>query len=109
MKPQLPCSISAWVSGPSSSKRPATSGILVGRDKFLEMFPENSSSKALLILEYHRVAHDGPEALRPWRITPEAFARHLQSIRDTGLRVMTFDSWLGDSNSDRAGSSASPA
>jgi peptidoglycan/xylan/chitin deacetylase (PgdA/CDA1 family) len=48
----------------------------------------------LLVLEYHRVAADGPERLRPWRIDPARFAAHMHHVASTGMRVLTPSAWF---------------
>jgi peptidoglycan/xylan/chitin deacetylase (PgdA/CDA1 family) len=48
----------------------------------------------LLILEYHRVAVDGPERLRPWRIDPALFAAHMRYVASSGMHVVTPSQWF---------------
>jgi peptidoglycan/xylan/chitin deacetylase (PgdA/CDA1 family) len=74
------------------------------------MSPEHlSPRRTLLILEYHRVADDGPEALKPWRVSPDAFARHVACIHNLGIPVVTFDGWIEGGPCDDAASAAPSA
>jgi glycosyltransferase involved in cell wall biosynthesis/peptidoglycan/xylan/chitin deacetylase (PgdA/CDA1 family) len=43
----------------------------------------------LPVLEYHRIAHDGPPALARWRIAPTAFERQLQLLRANGYHSVS--------------------
>jgi peptidoglycan/xylan/chitin deacetylase (PgdA/CDA1 family) len=49
----------------------------------------------LLILEYHRVAEDGPASLQPWRLTPAEFVAQIGFLRSLGTRVVNLEDWFG--------------
>ena len=50
------------------------------------------------VLMYHRVAHDGPEALSPYRISPELFEQQLAYLQRYGYKGLTigefYESWF---------------
>jgi peptidoglycan/xylan/chitin deacetylase (PgdA/CDA1 family) len=46
------------------------------------------------ILMYHRVATDGPVALAPWRIAPEAFERQLAWLQRNGFHSISLDDYF---------------
>jgi peptidoglycan/xylan/chitin deacetylase (PgdA/CDA1 family) len=50
------------------------------------------------VLMYHRVANDGPEALSPYRISPECFEQQLAYLQRYGYHSLTIadfnDSWF---------------
>jgi len=48
---------------------------------------------SLPILMYHRVAPDGDEATRRFRLHPDAFEQQLRLLREQGYRSLTFDQW----------------
>lgn len=52
------------------------------------------------ILTYHRVAPDGPESLRQWRVTPDDFRSQMRHLRAHGYRGVTSKelAWLRDTN-----------
>lgn len=41
------------------------------------------------ILAYHRIASEGPEALRTWRVDPESFAQQLRLLKENGFYTVT--------------------
>ena len=45
------------------------------------------------ILMYHRVAPEGPDRTRRWRITPEELEEQLDFLSDSGYRTITLDEW----------------
>jgi peptidoglycan/xylan/chitin deacetylase (PgdA/CDA1 family) len=49
----------------------------------------------LAVLGYHRVASDGPDTLRPWRIAPALFARHVAALAELGIEITTIAQWFG--------------
>jgi peptidoglycan/xylan/chitin deacetylase (PgdA/CDA1 family)/2-polyprenyl-3-methyl-5-hydroxy-6-metoxy-1,4-benzoquinol methylase len=52
------------------------------------------TTRQLPILMYHRIAHDGPEVLAPWRVSPETFERQLAYLRRHGYTTITLDRWI---------------
>jgi peptidoglycan/xylan/chitin deacetylase (PgdA/CDA1 family) len=50
------------------------------------------------VLMYHRVAHNGPESLSPYRVTPEVFEQQLAYLQRHGYSNLTidkyYDSWF---------------
>ena len=48
----------------------------------------------LLVLEYHRVADDGPNALRSWRTSPAEFTRQMTLLSELRIPVCTPGEWL---------------
>jgi peptidoglycan/xylan/chitin deacetylase (PgdA/CDA1 family)/2-polyprenyl-3-methyl-5-hydroxy-6-metoxy-1,4-benzoquinol methylase len=56
--------------------------------------PESPAPRNRLpILMYHRVAPDGVEASRRWRLHPDDFKAQLRHLRDAGYRSITFEQW----------------
>jgi len=55
--------------------------------------PAPHSTTWLPILMYHRVARDGTEAGRRYRVTPEALEAQLSYLRDAGFYSITLDRW----------------
>lgn len=54
----------------------------------------DASAPQLLILAYHRIASDGPDALRPWRIDPADFDQQLSHIKSLDCHVTTVEAWF---------------
>jgi glycosyltransferase involved in cell wall biosynthesis/peptidoglycan/xylan/chitin deacetylase (PgdA/CDA1 family)/SAM-dependent methyltransferase len=46
------------------------------------------------VLAYHRVADDGPAALSPWRVTPQAFEAQMRLLRRHGYYTVTPEQML---------------
>src|SRR5262249_44823446 len=46
------------------------------------------------ILMYHRIANDGPAALAPYRIAPQAFERQLAWLQRHGFHSMSLDDYF---------------
>lgn len=59
------------------------------------------------VLMYHRVAHDGPEALSPYRISPELFEQQLAYLQSYGYHSLTInkfsESWYKQGMQSMAG------
>jgi peptidoglycan/xylan/chitin deacetylase (PgdA/CDA1 family) len=51
------------------------------------------ATSVLPILMYHRVADDGPAALRRYRLSPAAFDEQLHWLREQGYRGLTLGEW----------------
>ena len=45
------------------------------------------------VLMYHRIASSGPDALAPYRVSPEQFERQLVFLRRRGFHAITLDAW----------------
>jgi peptidoglycan/xylan/chitin deacetylase (PgdA/CDA1 family) len=50
-------------------------------------------TRALPILMYHRIAHEGPPALATWRAHPELFEAQLDWLRRNGFRSISLSRW----------------
>jgi peptidoglycan/xylan/chitin deacetylase (PgdA/CDA1 family) len=48
----------------------------------------------LLILEYHRVAEEGPDSLRPWRLTRREFEEQMLHLSAVGANVVSAEDWF---------------
>ena len=47
------------------------------------------STRRVPILAYHRIADEGPEALRTWRVDPDMFEQQLRMLRENGFYSVT--------------------
>lgn len=56
---------------------------------------EREEAREVPILMYHSIAADGPEALRPYRVTPAQFAEQLKYLRRHGYHSISLDEWAG--------------
>ncbi|MBV8215146.1 MAG: polysaccharide deacetylase family protein [Verrucomicrobia bacterium] len=45
------------------------------------------------ILMYHRIATDGPPGLKRWRVTPELFDAHMETLHRAGYQTIAFAEW----------------
>jgi peptidoglycan/xylan/chitin deacetylase (PgdA/CDA1 family)/SAM-dependent methyltransferase len=52
------------------------------------------TTRQLPILMYHRIADHGPEALAPYRVSPESFERQLAYLRRHGYTTITLGRWI---------------
>lgn len=54
---------------------------------------ERETAAEVPILMYHSIADDGPEELKPYRVTPRAFTEQLRYLRRLGFHSITLDEW----------------
>lgn len=53
------------------------------------------------VLAYHRVADDGPQALRQWRVTPEQFKSQIRWLRSNGYHSISATQFIDQRESGR--------
>jgi peptidoglycan/xylan/chitin deacetylase (PgdA/CDA1 family) len=86
----------------SRPRRERVEAAPMGPDVAAHFHPEGGEAVAgqtggafarLPILMYHRVAPDGPEATRRWRVTAEELDAHLGFLASCGYNSVTLDDW----------------
>ncbi len=73
--------------------QPRGGGLRVAVPPLAAEAPAQAVTHKLPILMYHRVASDGPRALRRYRLSPSALDEQLHWLREQGYRGVTLGEW----------------
>jgi peptidoglycan/xylan/chitin deacetylase (PgdA/CDA1 family) len=75
---------------PANSDRFLSRGGIVHKEPPV---PEAPAATRMPILMYHRVAPQGAEATRRWRLHPDDFEAQLSHLREEGYQSLSFEQW----------------